>query len=129
MNSFIIELYFKGKKLIHPPWGGSYFERPRRENRPCRGNNIPRDLPRENEIYCRVPAGCRLKQTTLGSWQRQDTGPGILWSVHRWTRPTGEPPTCGAEQRYLNMTILAITTYKNLKKKRTIHLTHFTKTG
>ncbi len=22
--------------------------------------------------------------------QRQDTGPGILWSVHRWTRPTGE---------------------------------------
>ncbi len=24
--------------------------------------------------------------------QRQDTGPGILWSVHRWTRPTGESP-------------------------------------
>ena len=24
--------------------------------------------------------------------QRQDTGPGILRSVHRWTRPTGEPP-------------------------------------
>ncbi len=20
--------------------------------------------------------------------QRQDTGPGILWSIHRWTRPT-----------------------------------------
>ncbi len=30
--------------------------------------------------------------------QRQDTGPGILWSVHRWTRPIGEPPTCGANQ-------------------------------
>ncbi len=30
--------------------------------------------------------------------QRQDTGPGILWSVHRWTRPTGEPPTCGVNQ-------------------------------
>ncbi len=29
--------------------------------------------------------------------QRQDTGPGILWSVHRWTRSTGEPPTCGVE--------------------------------
>ena len=24
--------------------------------------------------------------------QRQDTGPGILWSVHRWTRTTGGPP-------------------------------------
>ncbi len=22
-----------------------------------------------------------------GSGQRQDTGPGILWSVHRWTKP------------------------------------------
>ncbi len=30
--------------------------------------------------------------------QRQDTGPGILWSVHRWTRPTGEPPTYGVNQ-------------------------------
>ena len=30
--------------------------------------------------------------------QRQDTGPGILWSVHRWTRPTWEPPTCGVNQ-------------------------------
>ncbi len=24
--------------------------------------------------------------------QRQDMGPGILWCVHRWTRPTWEPP-------------------------------------
>ncbi len=30
--------------------------------------------------------------------QRQDTGPGILWSVHRWTRPTAEPPTCGTNK-------------------------------
>ena len=36
-------------------------------------------------IYCRVPARWGLQQTTLGSGQRQDTGPGILWSVHRWT--------------------------------------------
>ena len=27
-----------------------------------------------------------------GSDKMQDTGPGIFWSVHRWIRPTGEPP-------------------------------------
>ncbi len=43
--------------------------------------------------------------------QRQDTGPGILWSVHRWTRPAGEPPTCGAMTRYtveLNMVVTTL---------------------
>ncbi len=39
-------------------------------------------------IYCRVPARWGLQQTTLGSGQRQDTGSGILWSVH----------TCGLEK-------------------------------
>ncbi len=48
-----------------------------------------------------LPARWGPQQTTLGSWQRQDTGSGILWSVHRWT------------------------TYKNLKKKRAVHLTPF----
>ncbi len=33
--------------------------------------------------------------------QRQDTGPGILWSVHWWTRPTGKPPTCGVKQPHI----------------------------
>ncbi len=32
------------------------------------------------------------------SGQQQDTGPEILLSVHRWTRPTREPPTCGVNQ-------------------------------
>ena len=49
--------------------------------------------------YCCVSARRGLQQTTLGSGQQQDTGSGILWSVHRWTRPPGEP---------LHMTSLAI---------------------
>ncbi len=57
-------------------------------------------------IYFGVPARWALQQTTLGSGQRQDTGSGILWSIHRWTRPTGE-------------------LIQNLKKKRTVHLTRF----
>ncbi len=32
-----------------------------------------------------MPAGWGIQQTTQGSRQWQDTGPGILWSVHRWT--------------------------------------------
>ncbi len=39
--------------------------------------------------------------------QRQDTGPGILWSVHRWARPTDKL------DNYLD---------KNFKKKRTAHM-------
>ncbi len=36
-------------------------------------------------LYCRVPAR-RVSNEPPG--QRQDTGPGILWSVHRWTKRT-----------------------------------------
>ena len=43
--------------------------------------------------YCGVPARWGLHQTTLGSGQWQVTWSGILWSFHRWTRPTWEPPT------------------------------------
>ncbi len=60
-------------------------------------------------IYCRVPARWGLQQTTLGSGQRQDTGSGILWSVYKWTRPTGErgsrafgsPPPMSSRHRNL----------------------------
>ncbi len=56
-------------------------------------------------IYCHMPAW-RVSNEPPG--QRQDTGPGILWSVHRWTRPR-----------------------QKLKKERTAHLIRliFTKTG
>ncbi len=33
-----------------------------------------------------------------GVSNKQDTGSGILWSVHRWTKTTREPPTCGTNQ-------------------------------
>ncbi len=55
----------------------------------------------QSHEYCRVPTRWGLQQTTLGSGQRQETGSGILWSVHRWTR------------------LLR----KFFKKKRTVHLT------
>ncbi len=47
-------------------------------------DRLPKCRDEEN-IYCHVPARWGLQQTTLGSGQRQDTGPGILWCVHRWT--------------------------------------------
>ncbi len=64
---------------------------------------------------------------TLGSGQRQDTGSGILSSVHRWTRPTGEPTNCGANQGSTGFyCVKRRTTYKkNFKKKQTVHLTRF----
>ncbi len=74
--------------------------------------------------------------------QRQDTGPGILWSVHRWTRPTREPPTCGVNQystgfycvrRRTRTKVSKLGNHldKNLKKERTAHLIRltFTKSG
>ncbi len=53
-----------------------------------------------------MPAGWGLQQSTQGSRQRQDTGPGILWSVHSWTKPN----------TYGGASNLAITT-QNFKKK------------
>ena len=53
------------------------------------------DTQNWGKVYCRVPA---RRVSNKPSGQRQDTGPWIHWSVHRWTRPTGEPPTCGANQ-------------------------------
>ncbi len=59
--------------------------------------------------------GAVSNKHTLGSGQPQDTGPGILWSVHRWTRPTGEPPI----------------TYTKILKRNEPHIwfAFFTKTG
>ena len=37
-------------------------------------------------IYCRVPAGWGLQQTTHGSGQRQDTGPWILKEIKKEER-------------------------------------------
>ena len=36
-------------------------------------------------MSCHVPAGWGLQQTTQAPGN--DTGPGILWSIHRWTKP------------------------------------------
>ncbi len=46
------------------------------------------------------------QQTTPSSRQRQDTGPGILWSVNRWTKPG------------LDGANLVITIPNNFKKKK-----------
>ncbi len=46
------------------------------------------------------------------SRQRQDTGPGIFWSVHRWTKPNGL-----THVKHLNITSLVIAIYKKLKKE------------
>ncbi len=60
------------------------------------------------------PGGVSNKPT-LGSGQRQDTGSGIQWSFHRWTRPTREPPTCGANQGSTGFySVKRRTTYKKI---------------
>ncbi len=38
----------------------------------------------------------------LGSRQRQDTGPGILWSINRWTRPDRAKPPKIEKERTLH---------------------------
>ncbi len=61
--------------------------------------------------------------------QQQDTGLGILWSVHRWTRPTGEPQTCGANQP-LKISKLGNHLDKNVKRTNCTFDSRFlTKTG
>ena len=52
-------------------------------------------------IYCHVPARWGLEQTTLGSGQRQDTGSGILCSVHRRTRKFFKRETNGTFDPFL----------------------------
>ncbi len=46
-------------------------------------------------MSCRVPARRGLQRTARAATR---LGPGILWSVHRWIRPTGKPPTCRVNQ-------------------------------
>ena len=39
----------------------------------------------DGQIIVACQRGGVSSKPTLGSGQQQDTGPGILWSVHRWT--------------------------------------------
>ncbi len=78
-------------------------------------------------MYCHVPAGWGLQQITQGSRQQQDTGPGILWSVHGWTKPN----TYGAASNLQSFTNAPqdLTYYTNSsnylkkfkKEERTVH--------
>ncbi len=51
-----------------------------------------------NILLCASEAG---SPTNRPGSDKTRAGPGILWSVHRWTKPTGEPPTCGAKQEHV----------------------------
>ena len=106
LESWCIKSWYKDNKL-GLFWGISYFFRVL-----IYFNNNFRPYiflaPQQSKTIYIVACqqGGVSNKPTLGSGQRQDTGTGILWSVNRWT-------------------ILAVTTYKNLKKKRTAHLTRF----